>query len=397
MSIPNVLIPDINAITKEEWREHRKKGIGGSDAGAIIGINKYRDLMTTYYNKIGAKEITELSKISEIAMEIGNRLEDYVAELFQEQYPSIIVKADMSMYQHSDYPFMFANIDRRLVLPDNSQGILECKTMANADDWESTDFCRGIIGKCPLSYEYQVRHYMAVLDLDIAIVAGLDLAYKTLYIVIIQRDLAIEKKLIEVESAFWKVVESRTAPLLSDVFLEIASELRREVFLRYYDAEKGITRYIESREEIDAFNQINDNILIQKYHSAEANKAKGRKEDLAMQLFLNYEAENGHRPDKLEFIFDAGDSIISQYVQVSDTTSVSFDGNAFIEEYNAVHDNKLDNVLDDATLIALCHKHMPDRIGEFTILGDEKARMTFGIRKELPKWQHSRIQEAFVG
>ena len=34
-----VFIPDITELSKEEWRKERKKGIGGSDVGAILGLN----------------------------------------------------------------------------------------------------------------------------------------------------------------------------------------------------------------------------------------------------------------------------------------------------------------------------------------------------------------------
>lgn len=30
----------------EEWLRYRKKGIGGSDAGAICGVNKYRSAVS---------------------------------------------------------------------------------------------------------------------------------------------------------------------------------------------------------------------------------------------------------------------------------------------------------------------------------------------------------------
>ena len=39
-------------IEKPEWLEYRRKGIGGSDAGAVCGLNPYRTAMQVYQDKI---------------------------------------------------------------------------------------------------------------------------------------------------------------------------------------------------------------------------------------------------------------------------------------------------------------------------------------------------------
>ena len=100
-----VFIPDITELSKEEWRKERKKGIGGSDVGAILGLNEYKSAFDVYYEKIGAKNEKVLTDKARVTMEIGNRLEDLVAEMFQERHPSIQVINDKTMYQHEKYPF----------------------------------------------------------------------------------------------------------------------------------------------------------------------------------------------------------------------------------------------------------------------------------------------------
>ena len=39
-------------LSREEWLQYRKAGIGGSDAGAICGLNPYRTAMQVYQDKI---------------------------------------------------------------------------------------------------------------------------------------------------------------------------------------------------------------------------------------------------------------------------------------------------------------------------------------------------------
>lgn len=44
----------VNQDTEPElWLEHRRTGIGGSDAGAIMGLNEYASALTVYMQKKG--------------------------------------------------------------------------------------------------------------------------------------------------------------------------------------------------------------------------------------------------------------------------------------------------------------------------------------------------------
>ena len=38
-------------LEKEKWLMYRKRGIGGSDAGAVCGLNPYRTAMQVYEDK----------------------------------------------------------------------------------------------------------------------------------------------------------------------------------------------------------------------------------------------------------------------------------------------------------------------------------------------------------
>lgn len=68
-------------MPRGEWLEHRKTGIGGSDAAAIVGMNPYVTPFALWADKTGrmpAKEDNE-------AMRQGRDLEQYVADRFTEQ------------------------------------------------------------------------------------------------------------------------------------------------------------------------------------------------------------------------------------------------------------------------------------------------------------------------
>lgn len=40
-------------MSREEWLKERKKSLGGSDMGAVLGLNKYRSPYTVWAEKTG--------------------------------------------------------------------------------------------------------------------------------------------------------------------------------------------------------------------------------------------------------------------------------------------------------------------------------------------------------
>lgn len=73
---------NVTTLTHKEWLEWRKKGIGGSDAGAICGMNKYRSPIAVYLDKT-ADEVVE--KPMNEAMRLGHDFEDYVKTRWMEE------------------------------------------------------------------------------------------------------------------------------------------------------------------------------------------------------------------------------------------------------------------------------------------------------------------------
>lgn len=47
------VVVDISNLTREEWLTYRKKGIGGSDAAAILGVSPFTTKKDLYFDKTG--------------------------------------------------------------------------------------------------------------------------------------------------------------------------------------------------------------------------------------------------------------------------------------------------------------------------------------------------------
>jgi putative phage-type endonuclease len=73
------LISTLN-MPREEWLQWRKKGIGGSDAATILGLNPYASLLSLWADKLGMMPEREDNE----QMRQGRDLEGYVAERFME-------------------------------------------------------------------------------------------------------------------------------------------------------------------------------------------------------------------------------------------------------------------------------------------------------------------------
>lgn len=181
------LVSTLN-LTHEEWLRYRKSGIGGSDAGAICGLNPYASPISVYHDK--TREETE--DFDNEAMRQGRDLEDYVARRFMEETGKKVRRSN-AMYQHEVYSFMLANVDRLIV--GESVG-LECKTASaySADKWAD--------GAIPAHYQIQCHHYMAVTGADAWYLAVVILGREFKYIKI-PRDEEIIDNLIKLETDFW--------------------------------------------------------------------------------------------------------------------------------------------------------------------------------------------------
>ena len=149
------------SVDEQAWLAARTKGIGGSDVGSICGVNPWSSALQVYFNKTGQfQEEREPDKAAQERMHWGHMLEHVVADEFELRNPNLhCIEADCS-FKSNTHEFLLANVDR-FVVDENGQfvGILECKTANSlmASEWEAGDI--------PLSYFYQVQHYMYVTGL----------------------------------------------------------------------------------------------------------------------------------------------------------------------------------------------------------------------------------------
>ena len=203
MNISNVYA-DTRNMSREEWLESRRNGIGGSDASAILGVNPYSSPLKVYMDKIGKGVEEEENE----AMRQGTDLEPYVADRFVEfmakQGTPKKVRKCNRILRHPEYPWMLANIDRE-VLKENAG--LECKTTSPFSKFRFDE------GEINPHYYWQCIHYMAVTGAERWYVSIVVLG-KSHHVFCIERDEDAIQTLIEAEREFWEEhVAPRVPPL----------------------------------------------------------------------------------------------------------------------------------------------------------------------------------------
>ena len=191
-------VVDISRLSREEWLDYRKKGIGGSDVAAIMGVSPFATKRDLFYDKTGIRPAFQENEDNWVAKEVGHRLEDLVAEIFTKK-TGLKIFPVRTMFRHPLYPFMLADVDFFIEFADGTYGILECKTTNYncQEKWANNTI--------PVNYEYQVRHYMSVMNIDKAYIACLyGNNAEEFFIRPLERDLETEEDLIAEEKYFWE-------------------------------------------------------------------------------------------------------------------------------------------------------------------------------------------------
>lgn len=187
-------------LSKDEWLEWRRKGIGGSDIGAICNVNPWKSAMSVYLEKLG-----ELPPVEENdAMHFGTVLEPIVAQEFAKR-TGCKVRRHNFMDHHPDYPWALANVDRIIIDKKRGNGVLEVKT---ASEYSNGEWSGGIV---PEQYQLQLQWYLWITGLKWGAFAVL-VGGNKFYSFETERNEDIIKVMADTAEKFWFGVQNRIPP-----------------------------------------------------------------------------------------------------------------------------------------------------------------------------------------
>jgi putative phage-type endonuclease len=195
-------IVETEPLTRAEFLAARRMGLGGSDAAAVCGLDRWRSPFAVWLEKTGMFD--DGDDVGEPA-DWGRLLEPVIADEVARREQVAITPVGW-MLGHPTHHFMLANLDRLIDDPrfGPEPGVFEVKTTSpfNAVDWRD-----GI----PVPAMCQIQHYLAVTGLRWAMCAAL-IGGQRLVTHVVAADDDLIGSIVEIESLFWSHVLDREPP-----------------------------------------------------------------------------------------------------------------------------------------------------------------------------------------
>ncbi|MGH8029807.1 MAG: YqaJ viral recombinase family protein, partial [Arenimonas sp.] len=189
----------MNALLKprEEFLANRRRGIGGSDVAAILGLSPWRTALDVYHDKRGESP----EQPDNEAMAWGRALEPVIRQEYANRTGRQILVPEHQVV-HPEHDFMIANLDG--ITTDDR--VFEAKTARAGTGWgePGTD-------QVPQPYLLQVQHYLAVMRYDVADIAVL-IGGSDFRIYEVPADPELQAMMIEAEAEFWQRVLAGNPP-----------------------------------------------------------------------------------------------------------------------------------------------------------------------------------------
>jgi len=143
---------------EKEWLAKRKKGIGGSDAAAIVGQNPYKNIYRLWEEKTGRVEPEDIS--NKECVIFGKNAEEPMREIFKLDYPQYEVEhQEFVTVSNPKWEFIRGSFDGILTEKETGRkGVLEIKTTNILQSMQKEKWNDQV----PSNYFCQILHYFLV-------------------------------------------------------------------------------------------------------------------------------------------------------------------------------------------------------------------------------------------
>lgn len=319
----------------EKQLEERRHYLGGSDVAAALSRNPNKTALKLYYEKIDGAEQEDNP-----FLENGNDGEDKNRKKFAEITGLRVQIADSTKH-HPQYPFLAANVDG-LIFGDSKEqkkqddespiAILEVKCVGhygrknwgapvvipelNMDEKYQKPFNRYGFdkpdGEIPETYVYQALLYAAIYEIPVVYFAvdfGMD-QYLCTYKY--QRDLELEKLVIDKLVQFWNEHVKKYIP--PDA--------------KTYDDIKMLYPEVKPKTQIEATKEIEDLFLKAKIINNQINMLEFELDELKVKI-ADYTSDNN-------FLIDSNDKKIAKNTETK--AKGKFDRARLLKENAEIHD-----------------------------------------------------------
>lgn len=190
----------INPVTdRAAWLEERKRGIGASEAPAVLGLSPFEDATTLALRKLGRLPAVEESE----AMELGTLMEPVLAELYQRRTGRAIVYQQV-FRKDPKLPFLFATVDG----VDSESELVEFKTTGA---WSAKELGEEGTDEVPEHWLIQAHQQMHVCRKDVVNFAVL-VGGQSFRSFTVRRNQALIDAMLPSLEQFWDTVQRGEVP-----------------------------------------------------------------------------------------------------------------------------------------------------------------------------------------
>lgn len=236
---------------REEFLARRRSGLGGSDVGAIMGVDQYKDGLDIYLDKVDPGP-----DFDSPAMERGRYLEPVVSKLYEVTSGRRLQVGKFRRDQKNK--FLIGSPDR-IIKPTSrkpyprdvsSPGVLEIKT-AN----------RFVLKKMkeqglPKNYILQLQHYMGLSGTTWGAFAVLCPDPWEFLTFTVEFDQELYDRVCEVLKAFWRDhVEAEVPPIPRVIDYGDSDEVKADTAVTIFDP--GSTGLVKWEKSVDLFREAN--------------------------------------------------------------------------------------------------------------------------------------------
>ena len=199
-------------INREEFLARRRTGIGGSDVGAICGVDPFRGPLDVYLEKIGANE-----EEFNANMDAGIRLEPIVKDLYVEDSGRTLRRARFR--RHRKHKWLIGHADGIVGgldpgwMPGMPGDPAQLPSTFEAKVMKTYSFTRLIEKGVSLSHQFQGQHYGMLNHLPSTTFGFLDRVEWRFATVRVDCDRSTQDQMVDICGDFWyNHVKKRVPP-----------------------------------------------------------------------------------------------------------------------------------------------------------------------------------------
>lgn len=305
----------IRTANHDEWLACRSKGIGSSEIGTLLGLNKFETPYQLWRRKMGMDAPKEENE----AMLMGHLMEDAVAQRWKIETGRHIIKASQEewLYMHPEHDYFRASPDRIYYNEgdkhnEQNRCILECKT--TSIDVDEKDL--------PMSWFCQVQWLMHVTGYKRGSLAWINLTHRQFGYKDIEYDEAMCEWMADEAQHFWTV----------NIGQGIEPELRTpaDVIAKYPRHTEGKT--IDGWTSITIGSGENNQMSIVDA-VGEIKRLKDEETELARERAMYEDAVKAAMGDAEAVTAQQGTQIINIATWKAAKDSVKFDAKAFRKDH----------------------------------------------------------------